>query len=393
MSIKNASTLVTPRLTSKVMASNDLAMRRALARRQPLQAQIVTSNKVPSKTLNVFTRQWAALMRAGIPLAQAFDLLSQSAVGSSSVRKHFASTLKSLRTDVLSGQSLHKAFQKHPKVFDALYCNLLHAGESAGILEKVLSRLADTLEAQALLKAKLKNAIIYPCSILVVSCGVITVIMLWVIPIFEEVFKSMGASLPWATQCLVDASHLVSEWAWAIGLAMALLALLSQQLHTRWLAIQIASEQAMFALPVLGPLCQAAMNVRWAHSLSALLEAGMPLADAVFPAGATTLSPNIQSFTPLLAKQLQEGNSLHKAMSKSGLFSPMLVQMCAIGEETGSLDNMLLRAAQLMESDVNQGLGNLSTLLEPILMVVLGTLIGGILIALYLPIFNIGQVF
>jgi type IV pilus assembly protein PilC len=388
MSIKSASATAT-----KALNANDLAMRRALARRQPLPAQIMSSKKVPSKTLNVFTRQWAALMRAGIPLAQAFDLLSQSAVGSSSVRKHFASTLQSLRTDVLSGQSLHKAFQKHPKVFDALYCNLLHAGESAGILEKVLSRLADTLEAQALLKAKLKNAIIYPCSILVVSCGVITVIMLWVIPIFEEVFKSMGASLPWATQCLVDASHLILEWAWAIGFAIALLALLSQQLHTRWLAFQIASEKAMFALPVLGPLCQAAMNVRWAHSLSALLEAGMPLADAVFPAGGATLSPNIQSFTPLLAKQLQEGNSLHKAMSKSGLFSPMLVQMCAIGEETGSLDNMLLRAAQLMESDVNQGLGNLSTLLEPILMVVLGTLIGGILIALYLPIFNIGQVF
>ena len=188
-------------MATKALNANDLAMRRALARRQPMQAQIVSSPKVPSKTLNVFTRQWAALMRAGIPLAQAFDLLSQSAVGSSSVRKHFASTLQGLRTDVLSGQSLHKAFQKHPKVFDALYCNLLHAGESAGILEKVLSRLADTLEAQALLKAKLKNAIIYPCSILVVSCGVITVIMLWVIPIFEEVFKSMGASLPWATQC------------------------------------------------------------------------------------------------------------------------------------------------------------------------------------------------
>ena len=388
MSIESASAMAT-----KALNANDLAMRRALERRQPLPSQIVSSKKVPSKTLNVFTRQWAALMRSGIPLAQAFDLLSQSAVGSSSVRKHFASTLQNLRSDVLSGQSLHKAFQKHPKVFDALYCNLLHAGESAGILEKVLSRLADTLEAQALLKAKLKNAIIYPCSILVVSCGVITVIMLWVIPIFEEVFKSMGASLPWATQFLVDASHLISAWAWAIGLAIALLSLLSQQLHTRWLVFQMVSEQVMFALPVLGPLCQTAMNVRWAHSLSALLEAGMPLADAVFPAGGATLSPNIQTFTPLLAKQLQEGNSLHKAMSKSGLFSPMLVQMCAIGEETGSLDNMLLRAAQLMESDVNQGLGNLSTLLEPILMVVLGTLIGGILIALYLPIFNIGQVF
>jgi type IV pilus assembly protein PilC len=332
-------------------------------------------------------------MQAGIPLSQAFELLSQSAVGSSTTRKHFANTLQSLRADVLSGQSLHNAFQKHPKVFNGLYCNLLQAGESAGILENTLSRLADTLEAQALLKAKLKNAIIYPCSILVVSFLVITVIMLWVIPIFEEVFNSMGASLPSATQSLVSASRFISAWVWALCLSVAAIVFMTQQLHAKWRGFQIYCEQRLFALPILGRLCQAAMNVRWAQSLSALLEAGMPLADAVFPAGGATQSPCIQSFTPLLAKQLQEGNSLNKAMSKSGLFSPMLIQMCAIGEETGSLDNMLRRAAQLMESDVNHGLANLSTLLEPILMVVLGTLIGGIVVALYLPIFNLGQVF
>ena len=253
--------------------------------------------------------------------------------------------------------------------------------------------MADTLEAQALLKAKLKNAIIYPCSILVVSFLVITVIMLWVIPIFEEVFNSMGASLPSATQSLVSASRFISDWVWALCLSVAAIVFMTQQLHAKWRGFQIYCEQRLFALPILGRLCQAAMNVRWAQSLSALLEAGMPLADAVFPAGGATQSPCIQSFTPLLAKQLQEGNSLNKAMSKSGLFSPMLIQMCAIGEETGSLDNMLRRAAQLMESDVNHGLANLSTLLEPILMVVLGTLIGGIVVALYLPIFNLGQVF
>jgi type IV pilus assembly protein PilC len=174
---------------------------------------------------------------------------------------------------------------------------------------------------------------------------------------------------------------------------VAALVFMMQQMHAKWRVVQIQCEQRLFALPILGRLCLAAMNVRWAHSLSALLEAGMPLADAVFPAGGATQSPCIQSFTPLLTKQLQEGNSLNKAMSKSGLFSPMLIQMCAIGEETGSLDNMLRRAAQLMESDVNHGLANLSTLLEPILMVVLGTLIGGIVVALYLPIFNLGQVF
>jgi type IV pilus assembly protein PilC len=174
---------------------------------------------------------------------------------------------------------------------------------------------------------------------------------------------------------------------------VAALGLFKQQLHAKRPRFKRLCEQGLFDLPELGPMCQAAMSVRWAHSLSALLEACMPLADAVYPASGATQSPSIQSFTPWLAKQLQEGNSLNQAMSKSALFSPMLVQMCAIGEETGSLDNMLLRAAQLMESDVNHGLANLSTLLEPILMVVLGTLIGGILVALYLPIFNLGQVF
>ena len=380
-------------MTNQALDSNDAAMRRALARRTSFTPRPKSSKSIPSKTLNVFTRQWAALMKAGIPLSQAFELLGQSAVGSRATRLSFANTLQGLRADVLSGQSLHVSFQKYPKVFNALYCNLLLAGEGAGILEKTLSRLADTLEAQAQLKAKLKNAIIYPSSILLVSFLVITVIMLWVIPIFEEVFNSMGAALPWATQCLVLASRMLSEWAWALCLLLLAAGVFMQQWHAKRASFQRFCERALFALPVLGPLCQAAMSVRWAHSLSALLEAGMPLADAVYPASGATQSPCLQSFTPLLAKQLQEGNSLNKAMSKSDLFSPMLVQMCAIGEETGSLDNMLLRAAQLMESEVNSGLANLSTLLEPILMVVLGTLIGGILVALYLPIFNLGQVF
>ena len=375
------------------LSSNDAALRRALARRNSSTVSPISSKSIPTKTLNVFTRQWAALMGAGIPLSQAFELLSQSAVGSRTIRKNFALTLQSLRADVLAGQSLHQAFQKHPKVFNALYCNLLHAGESAGILENTLSRLADTLEAQALLKAKLKNAIIYPSSILLVSLVVISVIMLWVIPIFEEVFSSMGAALPWATQCLVSFSQWMSQWAWLSGLFMVTVGLLLYQWHAKSQGLQRVWEHQLLALPVLGALCQAALNVRWAYSLSALLEAGMPLADAVYPAGGASQSPCIQSFTPLLAKQLQEGNSLNTAMSKSGLFSPMLAQMCAIGEETGSLDHMLLRAAQLMESDVNHGLSNLSTLLEPILMVMLGTVIGGILVALYLPIFNLGQVF
>ncbi|MEY4124305.1 MAG: Type secretion system protein, partial [Pseudomonadota bacterium] len=211
-----------------------------------------------------------------------------------------------------------------------------------------------------------------------------------------DVFKSMGASLPWATQQLINMSFWVGQWAGVLsGSILSLIALL-HGMHHRSLKLQIIFEKMAFQSPVVGPLLQTAMVVKWAQTLSALLQAGIPLAEALAPASAATASPNTQS--------IQEGHSLSKAMSKSNLFSAMTIQMCAIGEETGSLDTMLERTAKLMESDLertaklmesdlNQHIGNLSTLLEPVIMVVLGTLIGGILLALYMPIFNLGQVF
>ncbi|MEY4219489.1 MAG: Type secretion system protein [Pseudomonadota bacterium] len=193
--------------------SLDAALSRAVARRQAAPLRRLKSKAVPAKTLSVFTRQWSALMSAGIPLSQAFELLSQSIVGNRSTQKAFGNTLQTLRNEVNAGQSLHTAFQKHPQVFNQHYCSLLYAGESAGILDSILSRLADTLEAHAALKAKLKNALIYPASILVIAVIVMVVILLWVVPVFEDVFKSMGASLPWATQQLINMSFWVGQWA------------------------------------------------------------------------------------------------------------------------------------------------------------------------------------
>ena len=373
--------------------SLDAALSRAVARRQAAPLHKLKSKPVPAKTLSVFTRQWSALMSAGIPLSQAFELLSQSIVGNRSTQKAFGNTLQVLRTEINAGQSLHTAFQKHPQVFNQHYCSLLHAGESAGILDTILSRLADTLEAHATLKAKLKNALIYPASILVIAVIVLVVILLWVVPVFEDVFKSMGASLPWATQQLINMSFWVGQWAGVLsGSLLALIALL-HGVHHRSLKLQIIFEKMAFQSPVVGPLLQTAMVVKWAQTLSALLQAGIPLAEALAPASAATVSPNLAQATLAMTQSIQEGHSLSKAMSKSNLFSAMTIQMCAIGEETGSLDTMLERTAKLMESDLNQQIGNLSTLLEPVIMVVLGTLIGGILLALYMPIFNLGQVF
>ncbi len=373
--------------------SLEAALSRAQARRQAVPTPAFTGKVVPTKTLSVFTRQWSALMGAGVPLSQALALLSQSVAGSRATQKNFTSLLQTLRAEVNAGQSLQSAFQKHPQVFNQNYCSLLHAGESAGILDKILSRLADTLEAQAALKAKLKNALIYPVSILIIALGVLVVILLWVVPVFEEVFHSMGATLPWATQCLVNASRWMAKWAGALCVALAIFTAGLRWLHARHLMFQIVLEKWMFATPIWGPLLQTAMIVKWAQTLSALLQAGIPMAEALVPASAASASPNLAQATLHLVQQVQEGHSLSKAMSKSSLFSAMVIQMCAIGEETGSLDAMLQRAAQLMEADVNQGIGNLSTLLEPVIMVVLGTLIGGILLSLYLPIFNLGQVF
>ncbi len=377
--------------------SLDSAMHRARARRQTPAFSTPdlrpTSKATPSKTLSVFTRQWAALMSAGVPLVQAFELLSQSTVGSKSTRKAFSHILNSLRSDVSAGNALHLAFRKHPNTFKPLYCSLLQAGESAGILDKLLDRLADTLEANETLRAKVKNALIYPASILTIAAGVVWVIMVWVVPVFEDVFKSMGATLPWATQCLVSASAFIAQWGFVIFMTAACCLYACIQAYRNSLKFQISLEKWVLITPVIGPLKQAALASRWGHTLSALLQAGIPLSEALMPAASAADSPSLKMATLDLVQQIQEGHGFSQAMSKSSLFPPLVIQMCAIGEETGSLDALLLRAAQLMESDLNQKIGNFSTLLEPAIMVLLGTVVGGILVALYLPIFNLGQVF
>jgi type IV pilus assembly protein PilC len=373
--------------------SIDAAMTRALARRQPRSVKQVMGKSVPPKTLCVFTRQWSALLSAGIPLTQSFDLLSQSTVGSQATRKAFAITLQSLKLSVSQGQSLHASFQMHPQVFVPLYCSLLQAGESAGILDKILDRLADTLEMSEALRAKMTQALIYPTSILAIAGLVLTVILIWVVPVFEEVFQSMGASLPWATQALVNASRLMPKWGGMLVLGLSLICIAVRKLYKGSPNFQAMAEHAMFAAPVLGPLRKSAINASWAQTVSALLQAGIPLTEALGPAAAATGSPYLVQLTRILLKHIEEGHSLSEAMSKSKLFAAITVQMCAIGEETGGLDTLLYRASRLLATDLHQQIGNLSTLLEPAIMVLLGLLIGGILIALYLPIFNLGQVF
>ncbi len=389
------------------------AMARALARRQKhatcnhpspatqaIQAQLPTqqaqrkvSPKTPARTLSVFTRQWAALMTAGIPVMQAFDLLQQSVVGSAVTQKAFAKILQTIKTDVQAGDSLHTAFQKHPRTFNTLYCSLLQAGESAGILDTLLCRLADTLEAQHAMQSKLQNALIYPACILGVACLVVSVIMVWVVPIFQEVFLNMGANLPSPTLSLINISTFIQDWgAWALVASLSIIAL-SFKLYKKSPSFRLQLATFWLKLPVLGLLLQSHFTAQWAQTLSSLLHAGIPILEAVGPAAAASGSAPLQGNASELRRLLQEGTGLSHAMSKSNLFSNMMVQMCSIGEETGSLAKLLDDAAQLMVADFHQRIAHGTTLIEPILMVFLGGAIGSILIALYLPIFNLGQVF
>lgn len=380
--------------------SDDAAMARALARRMPLVSSLanpsnamVSNHSIPAKTLAVLTRQWSALLSAGIPLVQAFELLGQSAVGSVRTRQTLQKILHQLQKDVSAGCALHIAFQKHPRTFDTLYCSLLQAGESAGILDKLLNRLADTLEANKLLKTKIQNALIYPACILAVACGVVMVIMVWVVPMFEEVFRSMGAALPRPTQYLVGASRWFAQWGLLLTAVLTVAVGMSFRAHHQSHAVKLAWETAICRLPLLGHLIQSSRTAKWTLTLSALLEAGIPISESLLPAAAASGSPQLQANAVHLIRHIQEGSGLSVAMSKSKLFPEVLVQMCAIGEETGALASLLEKAAQLMVNDLNQHIAQLTTLLEPVLMVFLGGLIGGILIALYLPIFNLGQVF
>lgn len=366
-------------------------MARALARRKPSTPKSV--ERIPAKTLAVLTRQWSALLSAGIPLVQAFELLGQSAVGTARTQQALKQILRQLQTDVSAGCALSVAFQKHPNTFDSLYCSLLQAGESAGILDKLLNRLADTLESNALLKAKVQNALVYPACILAVATGVVAVIMVWVVPLFEEVFHSMGASLPMPTQVLVHVSRGLAHWGLVFLLLLVGMGAIFWSVLHRSRTVQLRWEAATCALPLWGPLVQSSRTAKWALTLSALLEAGIPVSEALLPAAAASGSPQLQAQADPLIRQIQEGSGLSVAMSKSKLFPSVLVQMCAIGEETGGLASLLEKAAQLMVADLNQRIAQLTTLLEPVLMVLLGGVIGGMLVALYLPIFNLGQVF
>jgi type IV pilus assembly protein PilC len=341
---------------------------------------------VSDKDVTLFTRQMATMMKAGVPLLQSFDI-----VGKGHANPAVARLLMSIKTDVETGSSLAAAFRKFPLHFDALFCNLVAAGEQAGILETLLDRLATYKEKILGIKSKIKSALFYPIAVIVVAFVIMAVIMIFVIPAFKEVFTSFGADLPAPTLFVMGVSDFfVKYWylifAVVIGGTWGFL-----ELWKRSVPVQIFMDRWTLRIPVFGDLIRKSTIARWTRTLSTMFAAGVPLVEALESVGGASGNHVYLQATREIQRKVSTGTSLTTSMQESNVFPNMVVQMVSIGEESGALDAMLSKVADFFEAEVDDAVEALSSLMEPMIMVVLGVLIGGMVIAMYLPIFKIGQ--
>ncbi|MFY9479101.1 MAG: type II secretion system F family protein [Aquabacterium sp.] len=344
-------------------------------------------SSIKQKDISVFTRQLATMMRAGVPLLQAFDIVARG-----STNPRVTKLLNDIRGDVETGTSLSQAFRKHPMYFDALYCNLVEAGEAAGILETLLDRLATYQEKTLAIKQKIKSALMYPTSVLVVAFIVVTVIMLFVVPAFKEVFSSFGADLPAPTLFVIAMSEFFVAYWWVIFIALGGGLYFFFQSWKRSEKMQKTMDRLLLKVPVFGNLIFKSAVARWTRTLSTMFAAGVPLVEALDSVGGAAGNAVFAEATEKIQKDVSTGTSLTTSMQSVNIFPIMVLQMAAIGEESGALDSMLGKAADIYEEEVDEIVKGLSSLMEPIIIVFLGTLIGGIVVAMYLPIFKIGQV-
>ncbi len=342
---------------------------------------------IKQKDIAVFTRQLSTMMRAGVPLIQSFDIVARG-----SPNPRLTRLLTDIRSDVETGTSLSSAFRKHPLYFDALYCNLVEAGEAGGILETLLDRLAIYQEKTMAIKNKIKSALIYPIAVLVVAFVVLAVIMIFVIPAFKDVFSSFGADLPAPTLVVIAMSEFfVSYWYLIFGFLGGGVYFFMES-WKRSEKMQRAMDRLLLRVPVFGDLVNKSAVARWTRTLSTMFAAGVPLVEALDSVGGASGNAVFADATEQIQKDVSTGAALTTSMQMTGVFPNMVLQMCAIGEESGSLDQMLGKAAEFYEDEVDEAVKGLSSLMEPFIIVILGVLIGGIVVSMYLPIFKLGQV-
>ena len=373
--------------------ANGEAVVRAMLRRQGILVTKVKKQKmsrggrIRDKDIALFTRQLATMMKSGVPLLQAFDIGIKG-----SGNPALASLLNEVRTDVETGFNLSQAFARHPAHFDKLFCNLVAAGEQAGILDSLLDRIATYKEKILAIKGKIKAALFYPAAVMVVAALVISVMMLFVIPEFKSVFSGFGADLPAPTMIVIAMSDFFVDF-WYIVLGIPILAIVTiGWLYKRSPAMQIAIDRIVLKLPVIGNIIRKATVARWTRTLSTMFAAGVPLVEALDSVGGASGNHVYLTATRQIQSDVSTGTSLTVSMQNVGVFPTMVVQMVSIGEESGQLDAMLGKVADFFEQEVDDAVAGLSQLLEPIIMVFLGTVIGGLVVAMYLPIFKLGSI-
>jgi type IV pilus assembly protein PilC len=382
------------KVRGKTLAASEAALRADLRRQGVAPTRVKTQSsafrsggKVTSEDISVFSRQLATMMAAGIPMVQAFEI-----IGNGHEKPAMQKLVLDIKANIEGGSTLHESLAKHPLYFDDLFVNLVEAGEQAGALETLLDKIATYKEKTEALKKKIKKALFYPAAVLIVAVVVTIILLIFVIPQFESLFKGFGADLPAFTQMVVNLSRFVQHQGWwmAFMIGGGIYAFLYFKKRSR--PMQRGLDRAMLKFPIIGPILQKSAIARFARTLSTMFAAGVPLVEAMQSVAGATGNIVYEEAVLRMKDEVATGQRLQRAMENVGLFPNMVVQMIAVGEESGSLETMSGKVAEFYESEVDNAVDSMSSLLEPMIMAILGVLVGGMVIAMYLPIFKLGAV-
>jgi type IV pilus assembly protein PilC len=382
------------RVSGKSLAPDETALRADLRRqgiavsRIKKQSQSFKSGgKVNASDIAVFSRQLATMLASGIPLVQSFEI-----VGNGNEKPAMQKLVLDIKVDVEGGTSLHEALAKHPLYFDDLFVNLVEAGEQAGALETLLDKIATYKEKTEALKKKVKKALFYPTAVLAVAVIVTVILLLFVIPQFEELFKGFGADLPAFTQMVIDLSRWLQDYWFIVAAIAGGAGFTFVYFHKRSRPMRQFLDRAMLKFPIIGPILYKSAIARFSRTLATMFAAGVPLVEALESVAGATGNIVFENAVLKMRDEVATGQRLQRAMENTGLFPNMVIQMIAVGEEAGALDSMSGKVATFYEAEVDNAVDSMSALLEPLIMAILGVLVGGLVIAMYLPIFKLGAV-
>jgi type IV pilus assembly protein PilC len=382
------------KIRGKTLAVNEAALRADLRRQGVAPTRVKTQSrafssggKVSNEDIAVFSRQLATMMSAGIPMVQAFEI-----IGNGHEKPSMQKLVLDIKSNIEGGSTLHESLAKFPLYFDSLFVNLVEAGEQAGALESLLDKIATYKEKTEALKKKIKKALFYPAAVLIVAVVVSVILLIFVIPQFESLFKGFGADLPAFTQMVVNLSRFVQSQGWWMLICIGAGFYAFFYFKKRSKKMQLMLDRIMLKFPIVGPILQKSAIARFARTLSTMFAAGVPLVEAMGSVAGATGNIVYEEAVYRMKDEVATGQRLQRAMENVGLFPNMVVQMIAVGEESGSLDTMSAKVAEFYETEVDNAVDSMSSLLEPMIMAILGVLVGGMVIAMYLPIFKLGSV-